>query len=267
MTEAQITGQYSAEHIAAFKRWQREGSIALTESEVKAIEREDPETGTDVRKKRAEREAEIVGKVEAEAISAQRRITADAPAAARNLAGQTWAELNGLGLTKAEVYRGDFDWVHRAADKSPFMPAPICLVGWLLKFAEKVGEIAEATNEKNVASSRRRSRARPRGTPDRPSTRLGTQSRVVASLEKQGAIFTLQPDGHFLCDLNPIPGYELREGRADVAMHPGAARRDQRRTSRAEGSALRCARGASPLGDNARQATRNLVVRLVDRAT
>jgi hypothetical protein len=34
---------------------------------------------------------------------------------------------------------------------------------------------------------------------------------LVASLEGQGATFTLKPDGDFLCDLNGIPNYTYKK--------------------------------------------------------
>ena len=41
---------YSAQHVTAFKKWQRVGCMELTEDDIAAIEREDRETGVYIRK-------------------------------------------------------------------------------------------------------------------------------------------------------------------------------------------------------------------------
>jgi hypothetical protein len=72
-TIQQISGSYSPEHVAAFHKWQRGGSLQLDEADVRAIEREDPETGAHIRQERTKRDAEPVAKVQADASAALQR--------------------------------------------------------------------------------------------------------------------------------------------------------------------------------------------------
>jgi hypothetical protein len=43
---------YSEAHIGAFKRWQKDGSLSISEDTVRLIEREDPATGREIRESR-----------------------------------------------------------------------------------------------------------------------------------------------------------------------------------------------------------------------
>jgi hypothetical protein len=50
---------YSEAHIGAFKRWQKDGSLSISEDTVRLIEREDPEQGRSIREDRERHERTV----------------------------------------------------------------------------------------------------------------------------------------------------------------------------------------------------------------
>src|SRR4051812_20211688 len=76
---------YTPQHIAAYLKWRRVGSVELTDADVDAIEREDPEQGREIRVNRARaREAaeEEAHRRKVERLALERRRAAELAAVA-----------------------------------------------------------------------------------------------------------------------------------------------------------------------------------------
>lgn len=134
------TYEYSQKHIAAFNRWKKDGSLALTEAEVVALESEDPAFGREVREAR---EADRLRRENEEA--ARRKAATPAPKPF-NLERAILALYQTHGL-KADA--DDFDiWKWAATAENATLPAPLCLVAAVYTFCQDM-------NTRNVERNRR----------------------------------------------------------------------------------------------------------------